>query len=53
MQRRKWSSKDTLIVLEGLKETVPLHGEMCAKLQISQSVAQAPAYISVICLIWL
>jgi len=37
MQRRKWSSKDKLmIVLEGLKGKVPL-GELCAKFQISQS----------------
>ena len=38
MQRRKWSSKDKLlIVLEGLKAKVPL-GELCAKFQISQSM---------------
>jgi transposase-like protein len=37
MQRRKWDSKDKLlIVLEGLKGKVPL-GELCAKFQISQS----------------
>jgi transposase-like protein len=37
MQRRKWSSKDKMmIVLEGLKGKVPL-GELCAKFQISQS----------------
>lgn len=38
MNRRKWSSKDKLmIVLEGLKGQVPL-GELCAKFQISQSL---------------
>jgi transposase-like protein len=38
MNRRKWSSKDKLmIVLEGLKGKVPL-GELCAKFQISQSL---------------
>ncbi len=37
MDRRKWSSRDKmLIVLEGLKGKVPL-GELCAKFQISQS----------------
>jgi transposase-like protein len=37
MNRRKWSSRDKmLIVLEGLKGKVPL-GELCAKFQISQS----------------
>jgi len=37
MSRRKWSSKDKLmIVLEGLKGKVPL-GELCAKFQISQT----------------
>ena len=37
MQRRRWDSKDKLlIVLEGLKGEVPL-GELCAKFQISQS----------------
>ena len=39
MQRRKWSSKDklTIVVLEGLKGTVPLW-ELCTKFQISQSL---------------
>jgi hypothetical protein len=38
MSRRKWSSKDKLmIVLEGLKGQVPI-GELCAKFQISQSL---------------
>jgi len=38
MQRRKWDSKDKLlIVLEGLKAKVPL-GELCTKFQISQSM---------------
>ncbi len=38
MSRRKWSSKDKLmIVLEGLKGQVPL-GELCVKFQISQSL---------------
>lgn len=37
MQRRKWSSKDKLmIVLKGLKGKVPLW-KLCAKFQISQS----------------
>ena len=37
MSRRKWSSRDKLmIVLEGLKGKVPL-GELCAKFQISRS----------------